>query len=153
MVLVKPVLYKTSDPFSSALSAAMGKENKFYHHEIDGYVIGPHWNPEFFIKGLKNSGFCDLFDIDDDYTIPFPPIGVVDSVEQFDDLFGEKLRAFPQNVIVSFVEIRREDQPPSGGWRYHKWGEYFGTQNPEYEHIYDDKHIEKVYTFAVYPID
>jgi hypothetical protein len=77
--------------------------------------------------------------------------GVVDTPEQLIELFPflkDSLRKF----CISFVEIRREHQSSEGGWRYHKWGSYYGKQNPQQEYLYDDKHIERVYTFHIYEL-
>lgn len=82
----------------------------------------------------------------------FGPFGVVDTVEQFDELFGDTLRNSPRKYVVSFVEIKREDQPASGGWRYHKWGEYYGTQEPQHEYLADDTHIDRVFSFHIYEV-
>ncbi len=76
--------------------------------------------------------------------------GVVDSPEQllgFYDFEGD-----PRQLFISMVEIRREDEESQGGWRYHKWGPYYGTQKPEHEYLYDDKHIDAVWTYHVYEV-
>jgi hypothetical protein len=76
--------------------------------------------------------------------------GVCDSPEQLLSIYDfEKDK---RKLFICFVEIRRDDQPSDGGWRYHKWGEYVGEQNPQNEYIYYDKHIEKVYTYHVYEL-
>lgn len=53
----------------------------------------------------------------------FPTSGVCDSPSQLS-------LAFPNfKGRVKFHCIRREDEPASGGWRWHKWGEYYGKHD------------------------
>lgn len=89
-------------------------------------------------------------DDDDQTMVPFPENGVVDSPEQLLELVD--LDALPIPVAVTMVEIQRGDQPSSGGWRYHKWGPYLGTQNPQHEYLHDDTHIERVFTYHIYRV-
>jgi hypothetical protein len=125
----------------------------------DGYVVIGHWNPELVFNYVADRNSWPEF-AGDQYVVKdrtdewgdalvLSTHGVVDSIAQFEELFGDALRADPRHFFVSFVEIRRVTQPCSGGWRYHKWGAYYGTQNPQHEYIYHDKHITKVYTFKV----
>lgn len=76
--------------------------------------------------------------------------GVCDSPEQLLSLYD--FDADPRKLVISMVEVRREHQPPEGGWRWHKWGSYIGEQNPEHEYLYYDKHIDRVFTFHIYEI-
>jgi len=76
--------------------------------------------------------------------------GVVDSVEQLLSLYD--FEADPRKLAISMVSIKRENCSSSGGWRYHKWGTYYGTQNPQHEYLYHDTHIDEVFTFHVYEI-
>lgn len=77
--------------------------------------------------------------------------GVVDSVEQL-----LKLHDFendPRNLVISLTEIKKSEQPSEGGWRWHKWGQYYGTHKIECEYLYDEKDIEQVYVYHVYIVD
>lgn len=76
--------------------------------------------------------------------------GVVDSVDQLLSLYD--FDADPRKLVISMVSIKRENCSPTGGWRYHKWGTYYGTQNPQHEYLYHDTHIDEVFTFHVYEI-
>lgn len=75
--------------------------------------------------------------------------GVCDSVEQLLARCPE-LESAARRFIVMVTPIRREAEPDEGGWRWHKWGEYIGTQKPEHEYLYDDKHIDEVLCFHIY---
>ena len=79
----------------------------------------------------------------------FPKYGVVDSIEQFMDLFGGAVDVAPEHYAVGFTEVRRADQPLEGGWRWHKWGDYYGVHSPQHEYLHDEPDIESVYTFSV----
>lgn len=76
--------------------------------------------------------------------------GVCDNIEQVLSRFD--FEADEREFVINFVEIRRDEQPADGGWRWHKWGEYIGTQNPQYEYIHDEPEIESVFCYHVYEI-
>lgn len=77
--------------------------------------------------------------------------GVCDSPEQLLEHLPH-LAEDPEAYMVAMVEIRRDRQSDWGGWRWHKWGPYIGTQNPQHEYLYDEKHIDVVYTYHIYRI-
>lgn len=58
----------------------------------------------------------------------------------------------PRPLIILFQEIRRANEPRDGGWRWHKWGRYIGTREPQCEYLAHEPEIEKVYTFHVYQV-
>ncbi|MDX5412855.1 MAG: hypothetical protein LPK02_07385 [Rhodobacterales bacterium] len=158
-MLIKPTFIdkRMQDPIARALTLmTAGSAREAEAASIDGYAVISHWNPEFVIKEIAAAKGRSRDDFDFAYPeleTPegdhIPIYGVCDSVEQFDALFGDTLRAHEHSFIVTFVEIRRADQHPNGGWRYHKWGEYVGTQEPMHEYLYDDKHIDRVFTFHI----
>lgn len=82
--------------------------------------------------------------------LDFEEYGVCDTPEQAVEKLG--LRSRPERFFVSFVKIRRGDQPRDGGWRWHKWGSYIGDRDPQCEYIHDEPDIEEVYTFHVYEL-
>lgn len=77
--------------------------------------------------------------------------GVCDSPEQLLEHLPH-LAEDPEAYMVAMVEIRRDRQSDRGGWRWHKWGPYIGTQNPQHEYLYDEKHIDSVFTYHVYRV-
>lgn len=103
-----------------------------------------HWNPQF------DLGVRRLKDAEFPYESLVQTYGVCDSPVQL--LAAYDFENDPRPLFISMVEIRREDQESSGGWRYHKWGDYIGSQNPQSEYLYDDKHIEAVWTYHVYEL-
>ena len=78
--------------------------------------------------------------------------GVCDYPEQVLEKFPI-LKEHPAPFFISFVKLRRGDQPREGGWRWHKWGTYIGDKNPQCEYLHDEPEIEEVYTFSVYELD
>lgn len=69
---------------------------------------------------------------------------VADSPKQFMDRFGSVLDALPQNLAVFCTIIQKAEEPESGGWRWHKWGEYVGDFTPTTEYLYDEPIIQQV---------
>ena len=55
-------------------------------------------------------------------------------------------------IVISVTEMRKDEQPEDGGWRWHKWGEYIGKQEPKCEYLYDEPNIDSVYVFHIYAV-
>lgn len=79
----------------------------------------------------------------------FSPYGVCDDFEQVLDACPV-IELGDRKFIVTVTPIVREDQPTTGGWRWHKWGPYIGAQEPKSEYLSDDLHIDKVLVYHVY---
>jgi hypothetical protein len=71
------------------------------------------------------------------------------------DSMSQVLKEYdPESHIFTFYPIVRKHQPPMGGFRFHKWGEYIGIYGDEVdkcEYIYDSN-IEFVWVFSVFLI-
>ena len=78
------------------------------------------------------------------------PYGVCDSVEQLLAACPELESDPSRKFVVTVNRLTRESQPAEGGWRWHKWGEYIGTQKPTHEYLYDDTHISEVLVYHIY---
>jgi hypothetical protein len=77
--------------------------------------------------------------------------GVCDSWRQIVErwpIIVESERRF----VIGVTRVRRVDQSPEGGWRWHKWGFYIGTHEPQREYLYDEEGIEQVWCFHIYEI-
>ncbi len=74
--------------------------------------------------------------------------GVCDSLENFLEVHPQ-FATCEDNVVVTLTPISKCDEPEEYGWRWHKWGEYIGHQNPQREYLYDEPEIEQVYIFQV----
>jgi hypothetical protein len=77
--------------------------------------------------------------------------GVADNIEQIKKRYKDQI-ASDAPIVISVTEMCKENQPADGGWRWHKWGEYIGTREPQCEYLYDEPEIDSVFVFHVYSI-
>lgn len=115
-------------------------EGFYYRHPSFNVVPGPViWDTDLteFTKD-PNDVFCGM-----------GPYGVVDNPAQFFELIGEKLRKSERWFCIQLQQITKKDDT---GWRWHKWGPYYGKQEPQCEHIGDEPVIEEVWIFHIYEI-
>ena len=85
-------------------------------------------------------------------TLEYRDYGVCDHYTQILEQFPQLLTS-PRRFVVSVTPLEKSQQSPRGGWRWHKWGPYIGTQTPTTEYLYDEPEIEKVYVFHVYELE
>ncbi len=82
------------------------------------------------------------------------PYGVSDNVEQVLEKYKEWLQSPERKFCISFTRIVKSEQESRYGWRWHKWGDYIGTKNPQHEYLYDeDDDIQEVYCYHIYEIN
>ena len=77
------------------------------------------------------------------------PYGVCDSLEQLKAKCSE-LSDPSRRFVVILTEVRKDEQPSDGGWRWHKWGVYIGDHKIEHEYLADEVGIERVFCFHIY---
>lgn len=58
-----------------------------------------------------------------------------------------------KEYIIVLTPMLKRHQPKRYGWRWHKWGEYIGIQNPQYEYLADEDNIDMVYVFEVKEVE
>ena len=80
-------------------------------------------------------------------------IGVCDSPEQLLFKLPKSVTEGPVPYVISMVRLAKNLEPSSGGWRWHKWGEYIGEQNPRCEYLADEPEIEEVWTYHIYQVE
>lgn len=75
--------------------------------------------------------------------------GVADSPKQLLEDYTVQMDFInsKEKYICYFTWIKKEDQPPSGGWQWRKWGEYIGKQKPRHEYLYNEPDIDAVIVF------
>lgn len=78
--------------------------------------------------------------------------GICDNYQQVVDQCVELQPAHATKYVMSVTCMRKKDQSSEGGWRWHKWGEYIGTQKPTTEYLYDEPVIEEVYCYHIYKV-
>ncbi len=76
--------------------------------------------------------------------------GVCDSYEQFMEDYGFLLEQDSAGYCMSFNDLKKAEQPSSGGWRWRKWGPYIGRKEPKMEYLYDEPEIDGVTIFHIY---
>lgn len=107
-----------------------------------GLYLSSHWSINQLGVGLKDPFDDNLHDkVKTTHLVCDEPQQAVDFL---------KLDEIDVPVFAAFVEVRRNEQPANGGWRWHKWGEYIGKHKPEHEYLYDEAGIDRVYTCSVY---
>lgn len=92
-----------------------------------------------------------------DSPIYFCHYGVCDNASQVLDYYDSlheqnKDYMSNRNFVILLHPFFREDQPESGGWRWHKWGEYIGKFDSKCEYLYDEDGIGFVYAFSILEI-
>lgn len=149
--MLKDLTYNSICPsfIYSTIAAVNGvdlsHENNYFEHYTtgvyrhDGYIF----NFNGFIEENCNENIIDKW-------VEF---GVCDNYLQILEKYADLLNNPDKNYVIGLSTVKRENQSPEGGWRWHKWGEYIGTQNPQHEYLYDDTHIDVVYCFHIYEID
>jgi len=73
--------------------------------------------------------------------------GIVDSPDQLLSLYD--FETDPRKFVISLRQLDRLNEE-HGGFRYRKNGSYYGIQKPESEYLFDDKHINTIFTFHIY---
>ncbi len=81
------------------------------------------------------------------------PYGVCDSLDQLQrHSLWRVIEQDPRAMALVLTPIRKLEQD-SDGWRWHKWGEYVGDQEPVCEYIFDEPIIEIVHVFETVVLD
>ena len=112
-----------------------------------GVYQSQHWNFGLEFRGSQ-SYELDYPDLGDD----LDSIGVCDSPQQLITLLPALVTTGPGRYAISVVRLDRDDQEPKGGWRWHKWGAYVGSQSPQCEYLADEPLVETVWTYHVYSL-
>jgi hypothetical protein len=102
----------------------------------------------YLITHFGGSDFLPDYDSWGDLTTG--PYGVCDNFEQV-LAANPELEDPRRKFVVTLTPVVKASQSPDGGWRWHKWGEYIGTQNRSgCEYLYDEPEIEQVLCFHIY---
>lgn len=108
------------------------------------YEVG-HFGCSPFLPGLvdpyKNEDYC-LKDIHNEY-------GVCDNYQQILDQ-EPALQDPNRQFFITLKSVKKSEESSWGGWRWHKWGPYIGTQKPTCEYLYDEPVIEEIFVYHIY---
>ena len=79
---------------------------------------------------------------------------MIDSPEQFAEKFSETLDKYKNRLVVGFTHVAKNPKSEGGGWRWHKWGEYYGNGTPTCEYLDDeDKFEDGIYVFSIIELE
>lgn len=143
MLVSEPDILDFSDPIMKMVAIVNGNDPEVRTLRTGVYQIG-----SFGSSGvLRNYEHYPKFDKpeEEDWRNAY---GVCDNLEQLLKHFPE-LEAPGREFVVTLTEVRRENQSPDGGWRWHKWGPYIGTHEPKHEYLYDES-IDAVLVYHIY---
>ena len=98
-----------------------------------------HLNFHLDLRGLVADQWPDF-----PVTSTFCGYGVVDHWTQ---LPLQDLMKDPRPLMVYLTRVRADEQPPNGGWRWHKWGPYLGVHEVSQEYLFDTPGVSEVWCF------
>lgn len=66
--------------------------------------------------------------------------GVADTIEQIKSFYKAEIDDTENKYCIEVTPVyqERENRNKGGGWRWHKWGQYIGTLNPQCEYLDDE---------------
>ena len=110
----------------------------------------PTFNGERFIAGQNTVDRYPVFEPgpDREYRGAY---GVCDNADQILVTYPELMES-DRRFTVTLCEVRREAQSETGGWRWHKWGRYIGTFDPQHEYLNDEVGIDRVFCYHIYEL-
>ena len=134
-------------------------------------------NGHYDIEELTNFNEVDDFELIDKYKF-FPMNGVSDNASQVKNYLNKIINIYLNGTSkdVYFFEgqglfnliknepnyqfillltpiINNHDKSSWGGWRWHKWGEYIGKHNPQYEYLDHEDGIDYVLVWKLCPVE
>ena len=144
MLINEPrVLNFANNPLLEIL-ASMG-EGEQKHLDTGIYEVN-HFGCSPFIDGYKNWPDEELVNKDGDW---FGNYGVCDNYQQILDQCP-MLKDSDRQFFITIKSVKKENQDPDGGWRWHKWGPYIGTHEITTEYLYDEPIVEEVFVYHIY---
>lgn len=159
MLIEMPAEYRRPDPVFAMIAGVNGNDPQTREERVGIYRIG-HFGSSDFLRGWDHYADFDALPIPDDAparmredaydgVVGRNPYGVCDNVEQLLKHFPE-LEAPGREFVVTLSEVRKDSQPSSGGWRWHKWGPYIGSHDAQCEYLYHEVGIKSVLVYHIY---
>lgn len=83
--------------------------------------------------------------------------GVADNIEQIKEYYKEQIEDPNNSYFIDLTPVfqDKDNAGKGGGWRWHKWGEYIGKLNPQYEYLDDEdfgEDFQYIICFHIYKI-
>lgn len=145
-MLINPTPVKYQDPIIELMREMHGglAVTKLYNGI---YEIG-HFNGKYEFEGKFEDYPSFEQTNEDEYLGAY---GVCDNYQQILDKYPE-LMVRDRKFFVTLCKVTAAEEESPGGWRWHKWGTYIGTHDPQYEYIADETGIEFVYCYHIYEV-
>jgi hypothetical protein len=124
--------------YEPSISLNLNLHLEFSGYEFNQYPFEPNWQDDTAVRAWAQ----------DDHVADY---GVCDRWEQIVEQWPQILSS-ERRFVISVTPVRRSDQPDRGGWRWHKWGDYIGTHEPQEEYLYDEVGIDQVWCFHIIEI-
>jgi hypothetical protein len=142
-------IYWSGLQISSFLGDFIVKEFPFSDIRGEKYrmLLSDHEDPSWFSSDEANNLRQEIVELNE--TLP-NDYGICDYPEQVIEKFPILLE-MENRYAIFFTPIRKEDQTENG-WRWHKWGEYIGNQEPTTEYLYDEPLIEEVLIYRIHEL-
>lgn len=141
-MLIPLPLHHFRDPILDLVASVNGNSPEVLVLDTGVFQIG-HFGSSDFPKGVQTEDYPEL---------SIGQYGVCDNYQQVLEKCPELRLDKDRKFIVTVTKIEKATQPSDGGWRWHKWGEYIGTQEPQCEYIFDEPDIEEVFCYHIYEI-
>jgi hypothetical protein len=103
-------------------------------YDFSGVYVCADFNDHYDIEQLT-----DYKEIDHLYKY-----GVVDNASQVIENCD-----IPDNAVVLLTPVFKDKSEPYSGWRWHKWGRYYGIQEHCCEYLNDEDDVEMIYCFSI----
>ena len=117
---------------------------RFQVPDMKGFYLIPHFDAYGVVRNAINKELSS--------DEKFFAYGVADNASNIFEKHAELGLFDSRNFIVVMTEVRRKDQPVFDGWRWDKWGEYIGNQEPKEEYIADEENIDSVFVYQIFLI-
>jgi hypothetical protein len=121
----------------------------YYDEKWDNVCV---WEIIPSLKGVYETGYNAVNDILYFFNTPCQSVeyGVADNIEQLLSLdWIDKYRQSEKEYIVTFCTVEKKDQPSKYGWRWYKWGQYYGNHQIQCEYLHDEVGIDSVIVFNI----
>lgn len=131
------------------------KEGDFFWQAFEREQFGVYSSLALdFYLGLADMSFEHFPQLTEDpYDEKSSSYGVSDDVEQILEYHKEIIDNPDRQFVINVTAVHKSNEPERDGWRWHKWGPYIGTKNPQCEYIADeDDSIESVVLWHVFEI-
>jgi len=137
-MLVNDCSVYASDPIMDLIASVNGNKSEVLELRTGVYQIGDFGSSASF-PGYENYP-----------NVTVGAYGVCDNITQLLEKCPELEADENRQFTVTLTPVWKNAQESSGGWRWHKWGDYIGTQDPQHEYLYDEEGIDLVYCFHIY---